>query len=85
MDRSPVCLLTPAEVASRLRISERTVKDWRSEGVGPPFIRLGRRRVRYALSDLNDWLELNVRLPVSEREARERRRLEKAQAKVVAR
>jgi len=82
VDHTPVALLTPDEVARRLRVSPRTVKDWRSEGVGPPFIRLGRRRVRYSLMDLNDWLETNVRLPVNEREARERARLVKAQQKL---
>jgi len=79
VDRAPGCLLTPAELASRLRVSVRTVKNWRSDGFGPPFIRLGARRVRYAPSDVNDWLELNVRMPITAQQADERKRLEKAQ------
>ncbi|HVN38494.1 MAG TPA: helix-turn-helix domain-containing protein [Myxococcota bacterium] len=78
MDRAPVALLTPDEVARRLRVSPRTVKDWRGEGCGPPFIKLG-RLVRYSVVDLNAWLEMNVRLPLTAQQADERKRLEKAQ------
>ena len=73
-------LLTTPELARKLRLTPRTVAIWRVQGKGPPYFKLG-RDVRYSLADLNAWLESNVRLPVSEREARERKRLVKAQEK----
>lgn len=49
-------MLTEREVASLLGVSHRTVQDWRRRGVGPPFWKMG-RSVRYATSDLQQWLE----------------------------
>lgn len=36
-----------------------TLRDWRSEGIGPRFIRLG-RSVRYRLRDLRAWQEAHA-------------------------
>ena len=45
-----------AEDAARfLRLSPRTLEKWRSEGAGPPVLRMG-RRVAYAQRDLVRWL-----------------------------
>jgi excisionase family DNA binding protein len=51
-------LLTPAEVAERFRVSERTLEFWRYQGRGPAFVRLG-KRVRYRLSDVEGFLQAN--------------------------
>jgi hypothetical protein len=40
-----VALLTPAEAAKFLRISESWLAKARMRGDGPPFIRIGRRSV----------------------------------------
>jgi hypothetical protein len=40
-------LLTQREAASVLRLSERTLERWRVAGIGPRFIRLPRRSIRY--------------------------------------
>ena len=46
--------LTNDEAAAFLRLSPRTLEKLRVVGGGPPF-RKFRRRVFYALVDLNDW------------------------------
>lgn len=36
-----VLLLKPAEMAKALKVSESTLAQWRSSGLGPAFIKLG--------------------------------------------
>ena len=43
------------DVARRLGVSERTVVRWRGTGEGPPFVRLGVRRIGYRLADVEAW------------------------------
>lgn len=50
-------LLSQRQVAVRLGVSARTVEGWRPRGVGPPFLRLSARAVRYRSSDLEQWLD----------------------------
>jgi hypothetical protein len=40
-------LANEAEVAKFLNTAQRTLANWRSEGKGPPFVKLGARMVRY--------------------------------------
>ena len=47
-------LLSTAEAAALLALSDRTLKRYRYEGSGPPFLRLG-GRVRYTRADLLKW------------------------------
>lgn len=47
--------ITSKTLADLLDVSERTVKDWRADRTGPPFVRLG-RAVRYRKSDVDAWL-----------------------------
>ena len=49
-------LLTPAEVAERLRVSTRTLEFWRHQGRGPAFVRVG-KRVRYRPDDVEGFIE----------------------------
>ena len=49
-------LLTVREVAARYKLSKSTLDKLRSAGGGPPYIRLGRRRVVYAIADLEAWI-----------------------------
>lgn len=48
--------LTPKEVADRYqgKISERTLANWRSSGVSPPFTKIG-GRILYPVKDLLEW------------------------------
>ena len=41
---------------ARYLIPPRTAQRWRSCGGGPPFIRLGKRRVAYRVTDVERWL-----------------------------
>ena len=48
--------LTEAEFAARyLNGARRTAQRWRVTGDGPPFVRLGPRRIAYRESDLEAW------------------------------
>jgi excisionase family DNA binding protein len=48
--------LTEREVAELLKVSEGTLRRWRTEGTGPPSLRLG-RGVRYLRRDVDAWAE----------------------------
>ncbi|MBR8000354.1 helix-turn-helix domain-containing protein [Burkholderia vietnamiensis] len=43
--------LLPEEAAERLRVSKNTLSNWRVQGRGPKFIKLG-RKVLYPLPEL---------------------------------
>ena len=47
-------LLSTAEAAALLTVSAGTLKRYRAEGGGPPFLRLG-GRVPYVRADLLEW------------------------------
>ncbi|WP_052389467.1 helix-turn-helix domain-containing protein [Belnapia moabensis] len=48
--------LTQSEIAKRYKLSERTIERWRLIGEGPPFVRVGPRRILYRLTDCEAWL-----------------------------
>ena len=51
-------LLTPNELAARLKISPTTVRRWRMEGYGPKWIKFGSAQssaVRYEIEDVEKW------------------------------
>ena len=50
-------LYTQREAAVALRLSERSLERLRWNGLGPKFIRCGRRSIRYQQSDLDEWIE----------------------------
>lgn len=50
-------LLNEKEAAEMLRYSVRALQNWRLRGGGPKFIKVSGRSVRYAISDLNAWIE----------------------------
>lgn len=49
-------LLSPADLAALLQVPLNTVYRWRSAGVGPPALRVG-RHTRYRLAEVNRWLD----------------------------
>lgn len=51
----PQPLATNAEVAEVLGVPEKTLREWRSRGVGPEYLKVG-RYVRYRWSAVNAWL-----------------------------
>jgi predicted DNA-binding transcriptional regulator AlpA len=58
MDQSQP-LDTPAQVAERLQMPEKTLAHWRYTGRGPRYIRLG-KHVRYERSSVDEWLRQNL-------------------------
>lgn len=54
LDSNSTRYLTNSEAAAYLKLSPRTLENWRVLGDGPRFRRFG-RRVIYALNDLELW------------------------------
>jgi excisionase family DNA binding protein len=54
-------LLSTTETARILRVHPATLATWRHEGRGPKFVKVGDRRVRYRLSDVETWLDGQTR------------------------
>jgi len=51
-------LIRPATAAARLCVEEKTLAQWRSQGKGPAFIRMG-RAVRYRPEDIELFIAAN--------------------------
>lgn len=49
-------LLTAADMAAFLGVTEATLADWRYRHRGPAFVKVG-RLVRYRPDDLDAWLD----------------------------
>jgi hypothetical protein len=65
--------LTPDDLAKRWKVSLRTLEDRRTNGDGPPYIRLGagpRARVRYRLSDIEAYESADKTQPTEPEHAR---------------
>lgn len=56
-------LLNTADAAKWLGLSERTLQDWRSEEVGPSYIEISSRCIRYDMEDLIKWRDERRRIP----------------------
>lgn len=56
----PTILIRASAVHRFTGIQTQTHARWRHEGVGPKFVRLG-RRVFYRAGDLRDWINSQVR------------------------
>lgn len=48
--------LTTDEAARYLEVSAVTLKRWRAIRTGPPYLRVGQRKIRYRVEDLDSWL-----------------------------
>jgi excisionase family DNA binding protein len=62
--------LTPTEAAERLKVAEKTLANWRAQGVGPAFVRVG-RIVRYTDEDLASWLKSKARTSTADHHLKE--------------
>jgi predicted DNA-binding transcriptional regulator AlpA len=49
-------LLTERQCSDHLNVPAPTLTRWRHRRIGPPFIKLGARQVRYRLSEVEAWL-----------------------------
>lgn len=48
--------LTDAQLCGLLHVDGRTTLRWRNAGGGPPFVRVGDRRVLYRRRDVETWI-----------------------------
>ena len=55
----PPAALTTPEAAAYLSIQPATLEQWRWNGRGPRFVKIG-RSVRYRISDLDEFLNARV-------------------------
>ena len=60
MPPSPVDWLSPEDLAIEWNIPVRTLYSWRTRGLGPRAIRIG-RHLRYARRDVDAWVEEQTR------------------------
>jgi excisionase family DNA binding protein len=49
--------MTTVELAKILGISEQTLRQWRINGKGPPYIKIGQRIIRYDKNEVEAWIE----------------------------
>jgi DNA-binding transcriptional MerR regulator len=50
--------LLPDKIAAQeLGLQVQTIRNWRSLGIGPPYIRVGTRAIRYDEDDLHRFIE----------------------------
>ena len=52
--------LTPKEAAARLRTSAQVLSNWRIKGIGPKYIKMG-RKVLYPVAQLEIWEDSRLR------------------------
>jgi len=55
-NRDSTEFIDEAGLYDRFLIPPRTAGRWRASGDGPPFIRLGKRRILYRRADVEAWL-----------------------------
>jgi excisionase family DNA binding protein len=61
-------LMSESEAARYLNLSPRTLEKSRSTGLGPCYVKQG-RRVSYRREDLDAWIAARVRTSTSDRSA----------------
>jgi len=52
-----MALVGEEEAAKILGLSVQTLRNWRFKRIGPPYLKVGSRSVRYSPEDLYKWLE----------------------------
>ncbi|MGY4543136.1 putative DNA-binding transcriptional regulator AlpA [Arthrobacter sp. UYNi723] len=60
-------LVSPVALAEYLGTTTGALAQMRYRGMGPRFIKLGAKAVRYSMSDVNAWLLANTMQCTSER------------------
>lgn len=58
MKRQPSFLTTP-ELADRWQLHPNTLENWRSQGKGPPFVKITHKGVRYRLKEIQAYEKEN--------------------------
>lgn len=63
MQKETAELLSPSEAAERLGVTENWLEDARLRKVGPAYLRLGYRTVRYSIEDLDAFIAARRQVP----------------------
>lgn len=50
-------LLDQWEVSELLKVHPSTLGNWREKGIGPPWIRMEGKLIRYNVEDVRAWVE----------------------------
>ncbi len=50
-------LISEQDAAEFLAHSVKTLQGWRCQGIGPAFVRISGRSIRYRRCDLQTWIE----------------------------
>ncbi len=50
-------LLNESEASTLLGLTRRALQSWRQKGLGPNYIKISSRCIRYRKSDIKEWLE----------------------------
>jgi excisionase family DNA binding protein len=58
-------MVTPTELATELGIPVKTLAEWRSRGLGPAYVKVG-RHVRYRREAIDEWEAAQTRQPAGE-------------------
>jgi len=54
-------LFDEKQLARKLKVSEAALELWRRRGGGPPWLRVGKRLVRYDPAAVRKWIEEQVK------------------------
>ncbi|NOC91929.1 AlpA family transcriptional regulator [Ruegeria sp. HKCCD6604] len=57
MHTKDTSLLTTKQAARLLRLSPQTLEKWRTQGVGPNFVKLGNKSVRYCSHAIEAFID----------------------------
>lgn len=60
LNRDPKKLLNQSEFCEQTGVAPATAEKWRWLGKGPCFVKIG-RLVKYRQSDIDEWIEANMR------------------------
>ncbi|MGY6626894.1 MAG: helix-turn-helix transcriptional regulator [Oceanicaulis sp.] len=63
---SPDALMSEAKAAKFLAVSPRTLRNWRTRGNGPRFVKVSGRCIRYRMRDLAEWTDKRTRRSTSD-------------------
>ncbi|WP_339745281.1 helix-turn-helix domain-containing protein [uncultured Maricaulis sp.] len=59
-------LIDEDDASKYLAISPRTLRNWRTRGGGPRFVKISARCIRYRMRDLLEWSDKRTRRSTSD-------------------
>ncbi len=59
-------LVTEKQAAKLLSVSPRTLRNWRTRGGGPRFVKISGRCIRYSIADINEWTKKRTKRSTSD-------------------